>query len=372
MKVKRSFAAIVLGLSAVAAFAQTGDDTRQVKEEGTTVFKPHWYMQVQGGASHTFGEGKFGDLISPAVALNVGYQISPLWGVRAGLSGWEAKGGAKLPTGTSIYKYNYLQGNVDATLDLSALFCRYNPTRVFNAYALAGVGVNGAFNNDDMTALYNNGYKPEYYWDCHKVSVVGRMGLGVNLRLSSHVAFNIEANSNFLSDKYNSKKGGNVDWQFNLLGGFTFRFGKTTKKTEPVYYDPAPVQPAPAPAPVVVEEQRQEPTAAVVQVEPMQQNIVFLINSAVIRPQEVSKMDALVQYLNEHPNAKVVVRGYADKETGTPAINMRLSEKRVASVLKVLKERGVADSRITTEAKGDTEQPFGSAKENRVSVCIAE
>ena len=133
MKLRRSLTAIVLGLSTIAAFAQTtGNETRQIKEEGKIIFNPHWFMQVQAGASHTLGEAKFGDLISPAAALNVGYQFTPLWGLRAGLSGWEAKGGWVTPSAT--YKYNYLQGNIDATLNLSNLFCRYNPKRVFNAY----------------------------------------------------------------------------------------------------------------------------------------------------------------------------------------------------------------------------------------------
>lgn len=74
--------------------------------------------------------------------------------------------------------------------------------------------------------------------------IVGRGGLGANIRLSDHVFVNLEVNANALSDKYNSKKAGNADWQFNGLVGFTFKFGKTYKKTEPVYYEPAP---APAP-----------------------------------------------------------------------------------------------------------------------------
>ena len=152
MKLRRNLTALVLGLSTIAAFAQSGNtETRQIKEEGKTVFNPHWFMQVQAGASHTVGEAKFGDLISPAAALNVGYQFTPLWGLRAGLSGWEAKGAWVSPE--TIYKYNYLQGNVDATLDLSNLFCGYNPTRFFNAYLFGGIGVNGAFNNDEAVAI---------------------------------------------------------------------------------------------------------------------------------------------------------------------------------------------------------------------------
>lgn len=44
----------------------------------------------------------------------------------------------------------------------------------------------------------------------------------------------MELNANMLSDKYNSKKAGNLDWQFNALAGFTFRFDKNYKKLHPV------------------------------------------------------------------------------------------------------------------------------------------
>ena len=369
MKLRRNLTALVLGLSTIAAFAQSGNtETRQIKEEGKTVFNPHWFMQVQAGASHTVGEAKFGDLISPAAALNVGYQFTPLWGLRAGLSGWEAKGAWVSPE--TIYKYNYLQGNVDATLDLSNLFCGYNPTRFFNAYLFGGIGVNGAFNNDEAVALNDAGHRLEYLWRDSKVNVVGRFGLGTNLRISDHVFFNIEVNANTMSDKYNSKKAGNSDWQFNALAGFTFKFGKTYTRTEPVYYEPAP---APAPAPVV-EEKKEEPAPAPepVKVQPMKQNIFFLINSSEIRSSEQSKVNDLIAYLKEHTDAKVSLTGYADKNTGNARINKKLSQERAEAVAEALKAQGIAADRITVDYKGDTVQPFSVIEENRVTICIAE
>lgn len=370
MKLRRNLTALVLGLSTIAAFAQTdgNTETRQIKEEGKTVFNPHWFMQVQAGASHTVGEAKFGDLISPAAALNVGYQFTPLWGLRAGLSGWEAKGAWVSPQ--TIYKYNYLQGNVDATLNLSNLFCGYNPTRFFNGYLFGGIGVNGGFNNDEAVTINDAGHRLEYLWRDSKVNVVGRFGLGTNLRISDHVFFNLEVNANVMSDKYNSKKAGNADWQFNALAGFTFKFGKTYTKTEPVYYEPAP---APAPAPVV-EEKKEEPAPAPepVKVQPMKQNIFFLINSSEIRSSEQSKVNDLIAYLKEHTDAKVSLTGYADKNTGNARINKKLSQERAEAVAEALKAQGIAADRITVDYKGDTVQPFSVIEENRVTVCIAE
>ena len=65
----------------------------------------------------------------------------------------------------------------------------------------------------------------------------------------------MELNANMLSDKYNSKKAGNLDWQFNALAGFTFRFGKNHKKaahgggrSTPRPATPAPDYPRPLPS----------------------------------------------------------------------------------------------------------------------------
>ena len=49
----RNLLIAILTVSSTVAFAQ---EQRQIKEEGKTVFKPHWFMQVQAGAAHTVGE----------------------------------------------------------------------------------------------------------------------------------------------------------------------------------------------------------------------------------------------------------------------------------------------------------------------------
>lgn len=354
------------GLSA----QQTSEETsqRRIKEEGKTIFDPYFFMQIQGGVAHTVGEGDFSDLLSPAAALYAGYKFNPWLGVRAGLSGWQAKGAWASPRTT--YKYNYLQGNVDAMFDLCNLFGKFKPKRAVNPYLFIGVGVNGAFNNDEAVALATQGKDLAYLWTDNKISVAGRLGLGLDFRLADKVSFNIEANGNLHTDKFNSKKAGNSDWQFNLLAGFTFKFGKGYTKTEPVYYEPEP-QPAPVvekkpePKPVVVEEKKVVP-------EPLRRDIFFTLNSAVIRPSEEQKIDELAQYLNENREAKVVISGYADVKTGNENINLRISEKRAKATAEALKAKGIPADRIQIEFKGDTEQPFEINEQNRVAICITE
>lgn len=359
----RNLLIAILALGSTVVFAQ---EQRQIKEEGKTVFHPHWFIQAQVGAAHTVGEGGFSDLISPAAALNVGYKFAPAFGARVGVSGWQAKGGWVTPPQT--YQYKYLQGNIDIMADLSTLFCGFNPKRVFNGYLFGGVGLNRGFDNDEANALDTRTYELEYLWQEGKFLAVGRFGLGCDLRLNDRLSINIEANANALSDKFNSKKAGNCDWQLNALVGVSIKLGKSYTKTAPVYYEPEPaVVEQPKPAPVVEKPQPKKEVA----VEPMKQNIFFALNSAKIQDDQQSKIASLIEYLEKNPAAKVNITGYADVNTGNPRINSKLSEKRANNVAEALKAKGIAANRITIDFKGDTVQPYNTPEENRVSICIA-
>ena len=359
---------VFLFISSSTLFAQQTGSTNErsrVKEEGKTVFNPHWFLSVQGGAAYTLGEADFGDLLSPSVAVALGYKFTPLFGLRAAASGWQAKGSWVNPTTT--YSYKYLQGSIDAMLDLSNLCCGFHPKRFFNAYLFLGVGLNGAFDNDEAVDLDANGYKLHHLWTGKKLFVAGRGGLGADFRLNNHIAINLEVNANMLSDKFNSKQGRNADWQFNALIGLNIKFGKGYTETKPVYYEAEPVV-VEQPKPVPVVEQPQPKKEVVVQ--PMKQDIFFALNSAKIQDDQKSKIDMLVEYLQNNPAAKVKVTGYADVNTGNPKINKSLSEKRAGNVADALKAKGITTDRIMVDSKGDTVQPYKAPEENRVSICI--
>ena len=373
MDMKKSLLFVACGFSAVIAFGQSEfHSLDKTKDDGKIVFNPHWQMQLQMGAAHTIGEAGFKDLISPAAALSAGYQFTPVWGLRAGVSGWQARGAWVTPF--SKYKFNYLQGNVDATLDLSNLFCGYNYKRFFDAYLFLGMGINGAFNNDEAVAINDAGCHLEYLWRDNKISVAGRGGLGANLRLAERLYLNLEVNANLLTDKFNSKKAGNSDWQFNALAGFTIKFGKTHKKMTPVRREePAPQPPVETKQvekPVALSENKVEEKKA--ELQSVRQNIFFAINSAVIRPSEKSKIDELVSFLQKNEKTTVTICGYADAATGPATINERLSKQRAQIVAGTLQAKGIAGDRIKVDFKGDKEQPFPVVEENRVTVCVAE
>ena len=239
MKIKYHILLVLFLTYVNVAFAwQSGYTKEQFsgKEEGKTEFNPHWFLSLQGGGAYTLGEAIFGDLVSPSVAVALGYKFTPLFAVRAEASGWQAKGGWVNPAIT--YKYKYLQGGLDAMFDLSNLCYGFHSKRIFNAYLFLGIGLNGAFDNDEVVALNASGYNLQRLWTGKKLYASGRIGLGTNLRLNDHVAINFELNTNMLSDKFNSKKGVNADWQFNGLVGLSFTLGKSSRKVAPVSYEP--------------------------------------------------------------------------------------------------------------------------------------
>ena len=372
---KTLFTVALAGLSTAAMAQATYTD----KDGNEYTFKKHAFLDLQGGAQYTLGEAKFGDLISPNVQLGIGYQFSPVFGMRLQANGWQSKGGwngyKATKDGapyTADYKFKYVAPGLDFMFNLSNLFCGWNPNRVFNVAAFVGGGANFAWSNDEVNEIAANikdqhNYLLEYLWDGTKVRPFGRAGIDLEFKVSKSVSIMLEGNANITTDKYNSKKAGNADWYFNALAGLRINLGKSHTKTEPVKEAPVPVQeyvkPEPKPQPKVEEKK----------VEEIRRDVFFVINSNKIASNEESKIKEVVDFLNANPEAKVVVTGYADAGTGNDRINDRISAKRAAAVVKVLKEKyGIEESRITEDSKGARVQPFSENDKNRVSIMVAK
>lgn len=360
---------LMLGLSAMA----------QETKESQYEFQKHWFMNLEGGAQYTLGEAKFGDLISPNVQFGLGYQFSPLFALRLAANAWQSKGGyngyynGTIGTGTpqnTTFKWKYVAPGLDFMFNVSNAFCGFNPKRVFNVTAYVGAGANIAWGNDDAKDLASAGYKMRYLWEGTKVRPVGRGGVELGFRLSDAVSFIVEGNANGMLDHYNSKYGDNPDWYFNALAGLRINLGKTYKAHE------IPQEPAPAPAPEPKQEVQAPapaPEPVVEKIEPLRRDVFFKINVTKIVASEETKVAEVADYMKKYPNAKVSVTGYADKGTGTDAINDRLAAKRAQSVVNLLSTKyGIDKARITSDSKGARVQPFAENDQNRVSICVAE
>ena len=426
------------------------------------VFYPGFQLGIKGGAAETIGETTFTNLLSPAAALDLGYQITPVFGLRLDLSGWQGKGW--YATYDEGYKFNYGQAALDATFDLCNLFGGYK-TRVVNPYIFAGVGGVGYFNNGAEIAKLPTDNK---YWEDFTFNAVGRAGLGIDFRLSDLLSIELEAVENLHSDKFNSKTGDIFDHQIALLAGLKFNFGQAAGKKRAAEAAAAAAAAAAAQAAAAAARAEQELNAAIAAAQKAikaaktaiaendflpedvaaindaikaleaaiaakdtaaiiagtealnkavadakankkaadeakaraeaerlaaekaayeaakaaalleaqkakSSNIVYyVIGKYDIRNQERYKINNLVKKLKANPELKAVLCGFADRETGTPDGNMKLSEERSNIVCEALQAAGIDASRIETYWYGDTERISKSAARNRATVLLTK
>lgn len=104
-------------------------------------------------------------------------------------------------------------------------------------------------------------------------------------------------------------------------------------------------------------------------------SITFATNSAIVDPAFRANLQKVAQVLNEYPSSLIGVYGHTDN-TGTAALNERLSVERAQSVAGTLEQFGVNSARITTRGFGYT-QPVasndtaeGRAQNRRVEIRV--
>ena len=359
-------------LAANVVFAQ------QSKSDETLEYRPHWGIILQGGAAYTLGEASFSNLISPAAQISASYNFHHAMGVRFGLDGWQGKGSIVAPG--EIYRFRFVQLHADYVLDLANLFGGFKHDRIWTPYIFAGIG--GAFGFDNKEAYAHTAEYGEVvskYWESAPFLAV-RAGAGVDFWVSKNVAIGIEVNANGYSDKFNSKASvpkSNPDFNFNALAGVKIRFGGNTRPSKAYAAKKAAEEAellALAEAERLAAEKAEAERLAAEKAKAERLaaensgEIFFTIGSYKVRKNENGKLEKLAAFMNEHNDFTVVLVGYADKATGTPAVNLKISEKRASVVKERLVALGVPSERIIVDFKGDTVQPFAENDKNRVII----
>ena len=370
-------------------------------------FVPGWFLGVQGGAQYTVGESQFKNLISPTASFNVGYQFNPWFSLRGDVNGWQGKGWMIAPD--KGYKFNYVQLGFDAIFNFADFSKNFKP-HVVNPYGFIGLGGMVGINNKEVTDMEKtySTVNTHRRWDAPTISPLGRVGLGVDFRLSDRVLLGLEVVDNIFADKMNSKKGeammiGNqrIDFDYNIaaLLGLKVALGETYKdRAEAIAAAAAAAAAAEAAAAaakaeadrlaaeklaaekaeaerLAAERAAAEAAAAAAAAEAYKkdicnENILFDLDKYVIRNSEEAKLAAIIECLKANPDAEVKVSGYADHETGSAKHNMELSKKRAEKVAKAITDAGISADRIITEYFGSEVNPFETPELNRVAVCV--
>lgn len=354
-KIRCMLAVMAMAIGTGVAYAGEGNSEKDYRPY------PHMFFGLNGGAQVSFTHYDFSKLITPSYGVSFGAYFNPVIGARLHVSGYENKGGIKSLNET--YDFNTVTGSADLLLNVTNMF-RSDKDRVFNLILLGGVGLAGAWDNDDFHALAAKA--AENYpmaWQDRRLSHNVRLGMQLDFNIAKHFGLNLELAANNRSDRINSKTTDRNDWAATASLGLIFKFGQ--KKTEKMAEEPVPVAEEWATRTDTVWYDdityRDVPEKVT-----YEDNIYYKIRLS--EPDPASKIQKIADFVKAHKNCSVQVTAYADKATGTPELNMQYSKERAEKVVAALVKAGVSRSVITSEYKGDTVQPFAENDKNRVAI----
>ena len=319
----------------------------------------YWYVEAQGGLQLTSTNAPMDKLMTPTAAFSVGRYFTPVVGARLHVGAAQPKSGfADLD---KYYKWKSLTPDLDLMVNLSNLFGK-NQSRMLNLILLGGVGLNYAWDNDELAALGVDPQRVPLKWNDHRLSHNLRAGLRLETNQSKPLGLSLEVNANSLSDRFNSKTNDADDWQFQAMLGLSWRFGYKGKKHTPVtrevwdtIYEDVPEE--------IVEYVKipKDGTAQMLLHKEVFYNIRVSDNAA---PNVVQK--EIADFFNQYEKVTVKIVGYADKGTGNAKLNEMYARKRAETFKKDLVEKyNIPAEAIETDSKGDTVQPFEENDKNR-------
>lgn len=331
----------------------------------------NWFISVAGGASILMGDyngnADFVNRLNFAPQLSIGKWYSPILGFRVQFNGGVLHGFTG--DNAEFMQHNkYVAGHVDLLWDITNLWAPYREDKVFHLIPWVGLG-------------YAQRFKNQGFSRSESPSLNG--GILTAFRLSKRVDLNIEVQASLLNETFNRVQYRKLtDAILQASAGLTFKLGKTDfEVVEPMDYnllndlnnqinalraanDELSKRPVSCP-------DCPEPVAQVVNNNKIDNVVFFRLNSSVIDKNQHINIYNTAEFMKDN-NVPIKVVGYADKNTGTSAYNMGLSERRARAVAKELVEKyGVSSNRISIEWRGSDEQPYPENNWNRVVIMRA-
>lgn len=99
----------------------------------------------------------------------------------------------------------------------------------------------------------------------------------------------------------------------------------------------------------------------------LQPTVIFRQGKSVVDPAQVASIELIANYMKNHKDANVEIKGYASPE-GSKELNQRLSEKRAEAVKDILvKKYKISADRLKTTGMGATDKLFEQVEFNRVA-----
>ena len=382
--------AALLGMS-MTAFAQQADPTLKYSV-ATNSFWSNWFIQVGGDYNIWYSNQEHGrgldnggnyDFLSKqrrsfGGSVAIGKWFTPGIGLRTKLQGFNSK---KIGA-VGVTSQHFWSLNEHIMFNLSNLFMGYNPERVWNISPFIGGGMARNMSVNRYVMQLSAGINSSWRL-CRNLDLYAEAGWN---RMEDNFDGNEMAQ---LSNTHHGRGWEDKDNHLYAEIGLTFKLGKATwNKTPDVDAIKALSQSqidalnsqlndlnteneklrkelAEKPKTTVLTKSLKEFVATPI-------SVFFNIGKIdVALLKDLVNVRALAKYAIEN-NSHILVTGYADSSTGTPAINQRLSEQRANTIVEELVKMGVNRSNIRTAAGGGVKMLEYPDYDRRATVQIVD
>ncbi|MEE1207606.1 MAG: OmpA family protein [Muribaculaceae bacterium] len=344
--------------------------------------RDNWFIQIGGGINSAFMENYLpgGDKkhhMTVAYNFAFGKWFSPYIGWRLSFLG----GPLHWDNG-EFSKAKYVNANLDFMWDMFNSH-KVNSRRVFSIIPFVGLGGTFAWDFKAERNVVGKDGKPKSNSWTLPVSA----GLQLRFRLSKYVDFFAEGRAQFYGDNFNNYAYGQpIDINITAIGGFIFNIGGSDFKSyNPCDYvgyinslnnqvndlrgELATTAAALAAAEAQLPCPEVQPQEVVSAAAPLLSTVRFRINSSKISNEEQVNVYNVAEWLKQNPQQSITITGYADKDTGSSAYNMGLSQRRAEAVKAMLtKDYGISADRITVKYEGSDVQPYSTNDWNRIAI----
>lgn len=382
--------AALLGMS-MTAFAQQADPTMKYSV-ATNSFWSNWFIQVGGDYNIWYSNQEHGRRLDNGGDFNflskqrrsfggsvaIGKWFTPGIGLRTKLQGFNSK---KIGA-VGVTSQHFWSLNEQIMFNLSNLFMGYNPERVWNISPFIGGGMARNMSANRYVMQLSAGINSSWRL-CRNLDLYAEAGWN---RMEDNFDGNEMAQ---LSNTHHGRGWEDKDNHLYAEIGLTFKLGKATwNKTPDVDAIKALSQSqidalnsqlndlnaengklrkelAEKPKTTVLTKSLKEFVATPI-------SVFFNIGKIdVALLKDLVNVRALAKYAIEN-NSHILVTGYADSSTGTPAINQRLSEQRANTIVEELVKMGVNRSNIRTAAGGGVKMLEYPDYDRRATVQIVD
>lgn len=382
--------AALLGMS-MTAFAQQADPTMKYSV-ATNSFWSNWFIQVGGDYNIWYSNQEHGrrldnggdfDFLSKqrrsfGGSVAIGKWFTPGIGLRTKLQGFNSK---KIGA-VGVTSQHFWSLNEHIMFNLSNLFMGYNPERVWNVSPFIGGGMARNMSTNRYVMQLSAGINSSWRL-CRNLDLYAEAGWN---RMEDNFDGNEMAQ---LANTHHGRGWEDKDNHLYAEIGLTFKLGKATwNKTPDVDAIKALSQSqidalnsqlndlnaengklrkelAEKPKTTVLTKSLKEFVATPI-------SVFFNIGKIdVALLKDLVNVRALAKYAIEN-NSHILVTGYADSSTGTPAINQRLSEQRANTIVEELVKMGVNRSNIRTAAGGGVKMLEYPDYDRRATVQIVD